>query len=73
MLSKNSINQEESINKIVSNIPSLVTPTQNESLLQLISMEEVEYATRDILIGESPIVYGFTTYFYHHCWKVIQE
>jgi len=59
--------------KITRHIPSVVTHEKNEALTRTITKEEVDNAFKEIFLGKSPGLDGFTTNFFHYCWSMIRE
>ena len=63
----------EEINKVTCCIPPLVNNDHNHSLMQPISMQEVEMAVAQMADGTSPGPDGFTIDFFHHCWDLLKD
>ena len=62
----------DAIKKITQHIPNLVTREKNEILMRLISQEKVDQATKEMALGKSPRLDGFTTDFFHHFWSLVR-
>lgn len=67
-----SIDRLPAIEKILQNIPKLITEEQNLLLLQPIQMQEVESVANQLKAGKAPGPDGFTSDFFHHFWDLIQ-
>ena len=72
LLSEPNPNWLEAIDKVTQRIPSLVNNEHNHSLMQPISMQEVEAAVEQMVDGTSPGSDGFTIDFFHHCWNLLR-
>jgi hypothetical protein len=59
------------IHSITQKIPNLVSEEQNSNLMRPITLEEVEDSNFSLAPGKALRHDGFTSYFFHHCWQVI--
>jgi len=66
-------NWSATIKKIMWCIPKLVSTNHNDSLMRLITLEEVEQVVMEVPMGKSLDQGGITTDFFHHCWPTIKE
>eukprot|EP00253_Pinus_taeda_P027174 PITA_27174 len=66
------INRTEAIDRILCNIPCLITEDHNTLLLKPISLQEVETAVNLLKAGKAPGPDGFTSNFFQHFWELIQ-
>jgi hypothetical protein len=73
LLTESKEDRNESITRVTSHIPSLITPEQNDALKRPITQEEVDQAVKYMPPGKSPGPDGFTTDFFHHCWDIIRK
>ena len=73
LLSEPNHNRLEEINKVTRSIPPLVNNDHNHSLMQPISMQEVEMAVAQMADGTSPGPDGFTIDFFHHCCDLLKD
>lgn len=62
-----SINREDAIRDLMTSISNLITEDQNKALNQVVTLEEVEEAVRDMPNGKAPRPDGFTIDFYKAC------
>eukprot|EP00253_Pinus_taeda_P016954 PITA_16954 len=60
------------INKILRNIPKLITEEHNLLLLKPTSMQEVENVVHQLKAGKAPGPDGFTSNFFHNFWDLIK-
>jgi hypothetical protein len=60
------------ISKITGHIPSLITKEHNETLMRLITQEEVDQAVKEMPLGKDPWPDGYTTNVFHYCWPMIR-
>jgi len=72
LLTEPSPDRSEAIAKVTQHVPSLVTSEQKSTLLQPITIEEVDQALQDTPKGKAPGPDGFTSDFFHHCWSMIR-
>ena len=66
LMTKEKIEQEESIRRISQHIPHLVTRDQNDTFMREISQEEVDSTMKEMDLGKYLGSDGFTTNFFHH-------
>jgi len=66
------IDRLPTIEKILPNIPKLITEEHNLLLLKPIQMQEVESAVKQLKAGKDPGPDGFTSDFFHYFWDLIQ-
>lgn len=69
---EHNIDRLSAIEKILQNIPKLITEEHNLLLLQPIQMQEVENTTKKLKAGKAPGPDGFTSDFFRHFWDLIQ-
>lgn len=67
------INRMPAINKVIKNIPRIITEEHNSLLLKPINLEEVEEAMWNLKEGKAPGPDGFTSNFFHKFWDLIKE
>lgn len=67
-----SIDRTPTIEKILQQIPKLITDEHNLLLLQPILLHEVDNAVKQLKAGKSPGPDGFTSDLFHHFWDLIQ-
>eukprot|EP00253_Pinus_taeda_P008572 PITA_08572 len=67
-----SINRTPAIEKILQQIPKLITDEHNLLLLQPILLYEVDNEVNQLKAGKAPGPDGFTLDFFHHFWDLIQ-
>eukprot|EP00253_Pinus_taeda_P022984 PITA_22984 len=67
-----SIDRAPAIEKILQQIPKLITDEHNLLLLQPILLHEVDNAVKHLKAGKAPGPDGFTSDFFHHFWDLIQ-
>ena len=60
------------INQVTKHILSLLTDEHNASLMQPMTMQEVEVAVNNMVEGKVPRPNGFTINFFHHCWDLLK-
>ena len=70
-LSEPNHNRLEEISKVTHCIPPLVKNDYNHSLMQPVSLQEVEVAVKEMADGTAPGLGGFTIDFFHHCWDLL--
>ena len=58
---------------MIQHIPPLVNNEHNQSLMQPITMQEVEAAVGQMADGTFLVLDGFTIDFFHHCWNLLKE
>ena len=73
LLIESQVDRMAAIRRVTRHILSLVTAEQNAALTRPITQEEVDQAVKDMPPGKEPGPYGFTTYFFHHCWDLIKR
>ena len=73
LLSEPNHKRLEAIGKVTQSIPSLMNNEHNHSLMQPISMQEVEETVEQMADGTSLGSDGFTIDFFHHCWNLIKN
>lgn len=67
------LDRTPAIDKIITNVPKLITVEQNELLLHLIMQQEVDTAMQQLKEGKAPGPDRFTTTFFHSFWDLIKE
>jgi len=65
------IDRLPAIDKILRNIPKLITEEHNLLLLRHINMQEVESAVQQLKKGKALGPDGFTSDFFHHFWDLL--
>lgn len=60
------------IDKILQNIPKLITEEHNLLLLKPTNLQEVENVVHQLKIGKAPGPDGFTSDFFHNFWDLIK-
>ena len=73
LLSEPNHKWQEAISRVTQSIPSLVNNEHNHSLMQPISMQEVEAEVEQMVDGTSPGPDGFTIDFFHHRWNLLKD
>ena len=73
LLSELNHNRLEVISKVTHCIPPLVNNDHNHSLMQPVSLQEVEVVVEQMVDGTSPGPDGFTIEFFHHCWDLLKD
>ena len=73
LLSEPNHNRLEEISKVTHYIPPLVNSNHSHSLMQPISLQEVEVAMKQMVDGTAPGLDGFTIDFFHHCWDLLKD
>eukprot|EP00253_Pinus_taeda_P029510 PITA_29510 len=66
------INRRPTIERIINNVPKLITEEHNEFLLRPIQTQEVDIAMAQLKDGKAPDPEGFTTTFFHKFWELIK-
>jgi len=67
------INRMPAINKLLKNIPRIITEEHNSLLIKPISLQEVEEAVNQMKEGKAPGPDGFTLNFFHKFWDLIKN
>lgn len=68
LLTEPNPNWQKDIDKVTKHIPKLINDEQNNTLMQPITIQELEMAVNQMEDGKSPGPNGFTIDFFHHCW-----
>eukprot|EP00253_Pinus_taeda_P021174 PITA_21174 len=66
------IDRMSSINKLLKNIPRIITEEHNSLLIQSINLQDVEEAVKHLEEGKAPGPDGFTSNFFHKFWDLIK-
>eukprot|EP00253_Pinus_taeda_P004451 PITA_04451 len=61
------------INKLLKNIPRIITEEHNSLLIKPISLQEVEEAVQHLKEGKASGPDGFTSNFFHKFWDLIKD
>jgi len=72
LLTEPRADRHEAISKVTQHVPSLVIQEKNDSLLQPITIEEVDQALQETPKDKAPSPDGFSSDFFHHCWPLIK-
>ncbi|KAK1297942.1 hypothetical protein QJS10_CPB14g01761 [Acorus calamus] len=59
--------------KLLDVVPKIITPHDNALLLAIPSKAEIESITFSLKSSSAPGPDGFSGYFYHACWDIIQD
>ena len=73
LLSETNHNRLEEINKVTHCILPLVNNDHNHSLMQPVSLQEVEVGMEQMADDTSLGLDGFTIDFFHHCWDLLKD
>ena len=65
--------RERDIAQITRLIPPSVTREDNKMLIKPVSLQEVEEAVNQMVLGKAPGLDGFTSNFFHYFWDMIKE
>eukprot|EP00253_Pinus_taeda_P021003 PITA_21003 len=66
------IDRTHAIDRVLRNIPKLITEEHNLLLLHPTNLQEVENVVRQLKAGKAPGPDGFTSNFFHNFWDVIK-
>eukprot|EP00253_Pinus_taeda_P030007 PITA_30007 len=66
------IDKMPAIDKILRNIPKLISEEHNHLLLIPVDLQKVEEAVRQLKAGKAPGPDGFTSNFFHNFWDLIK-
>eukprot|EP00253_Pinus_taeda_P008091 PITA_08091 len=66
------INRCPAVERIICNVPKLITAEHNELLLSPIQIQEVDVAMAQLKEGKAPSPDDFTTTFFHKFWELIK-